>query len=207
MKCKLSTSSFWLGLGMVCLFLTQGLWAQSPSASLPGVNTGCGYTPTPTAPIRPQPRPDQTETQFKSPRLLLVAGRSSDRDSSSATIVGFWKVELLLPDGTVFDDGYATWHSDGTELMNSGRAPMTGSFCMGAWKQTSQGTYKLNHVALSWDATGTVFTGPANIRETITVDSSGNTYKGTFTLDQYDTNGHLLAHFAGNVIAQRITAD
>jgi len=121
--------------------------------------------------------------------------------------VGFWKVQLVLDDGTVFDDGYATWHSDGTELMNSGRPPMTGSFCMGVWRQTKSGPYKLNHFALSWDSTGTVFVGPANIRETITVDPSGKTYRGLFALDQFDTNGNVLAHFAGKVIGLRITAD
>jgi hypothetical protein len=129
------------------------------------------------------------------------------QDGESAAIVGLWKIEFVLPDGTIFDSGYATWHSDGTELMNSGRAPMTGSFCMGAWKQNSDGTYKLNHFALSWDPTGTVFVGPANIRETITVDASGNSYKGKFVLNQYDTSGNLLAHFSGKISAVRITAD
>jgi hypothetical protein len=28
-------------------------------------------------------------------------------------------------------------------------------------------------VALSWDSTGTVLVGPANIRETVTVDAAG----------------------------------
>ncbi|MGH8300576.1 MAG: hypothetical protein ACRET5_03820, partial [Steroidobacteraceae bacterium] len=42
---------------------------------------------------------------------------------------------LPLPDGASVDAGYVTWHDDGTELMNSGRAPSTGSFCMGVWKQ------------------------------------------------------------------------
>jgi hypothetical protein len=60
---------------------------------------------------------------------------------------------------------------------------------------------------LSWDPTGTTLVGPANIREMITVDASGKTYRGTFTLNQFNVNGNLLAHFAGKVIALRITAD
>ena len=39
--------------------------------------------------------------------------------------------------------------------MNSGRPPITGNFCMGAWTQTEEGAHKLNHFALSWDPTGT----------------------------------------------------
>ena len=203
MNCKFGRTSFWIGLGTVCLLLSQGLWAQSANV---GTKTGCGYSlEQPTTPIRPQQRPGQAEKRDGSPRLILVADHSGEGDG--ATIVGLWRVQLLLADGTVFDSGYATWHSDGTELMNSGRPPMTGSFCMGAWKLTNQGTYQLNHIALSWDSTGTVFVGPANIRETITVDPSGNTYSGSFTLNQYDANGNLLAHFAGKVVAQRITAD
>jgi hypothetical protein len=204
MNCKFGRTSFWIGLGTVCLLLTQGLWGQSANV---GAKTGCGYSmEQPTTPARPQQKSGQAETE-RSPRLVMVSDRHADPDGGSATIVGLWSVTFLLADGSVFDSGYATWHSDGTELMNSGRPPMTGSFCMGVWKLTNQGTYQLNHIALSWDSTGTVFVGPANIRETITVAPSGNTYSGTFTLNQYDPNGNLLAHFAGKVVAQRITAD
>jgi hypothetical protein len=50
----------------------------------------------------------------------------SDRDES---IVGLWKFKMIaknskgIPDGTEVDFGYATWHSDGTELTNSGLRP------------------------------------------------------------------------------------
>ena len=49
--------------------------------------------------------------------------------------------------------------------------------------------------------------GNDQIRERITVDASGKTYRGTFALNQFDVNGNLLAHFAGKVIALRVTAD
>jgi hypothetical protein len=202
MSCKFGRT-FWIGLGTVCLVLSQGLWGQATNL---GMKTGCGYSvEQPATPVLPQQRPGKTENE-RSARLVLVSEHHGD-DSGNASIVGLWSVTFLLADGSVFDSGYATWHSDGTELMNSGRAPMTGSFCMGAWKLTNQGTYQLNHVALSWDSTGTVFVGPANIRETITVAASGNSYSGSFTLNQYDTNGNLLAHFVGKIVATRITAD
>jgi hypothetical protein len=128
-----------------------------------------------------------------------------------APIVGLWKIQFLskgnpgIDDGTVLDDGYATWHSDGTELMNSSRPPMTGNFCMGVWKQTGRSTFTLNHFALSWDKTGTTFVGPTNIREVVTVDPSHDAYRGTFTITQYDVDGETaLGGPAGIVVGTRI---
>jgi hypothetical protein len=156
--------------------------------------------------------------------LVLISGHNdpgSDDDSDIADIVGLWKFEFTATSPFVgpFDAGYVTWHSDGTELMNSGRAPTTGSFCMGVWKQIGHSTYKLNHFALAWafDANapvtgpgtgGAIFVGPTNIREQVTLDSSGNSYEGNFTLVQYEPDGiTVLATITGTVTATRITAD
>ena len=133
-----SNSRFWLGLGILCLVLAPGLWAQSP-------NIGCGYSPNPKA-----------SASLKPASLELV----SDGDRASAPITGFWKIQLALPDGTVIDQGYATWHADGTEIINSSRPPISGNFCMGVWKRTGRSTYKLNHFAMGWDASGTNLIGP-----------------------------------------------
>jgi hypothetical protein len=195
--------------------------AQAPSAKIPSTlaDTGCGYSPSeaPAAPTRRQQKSSEAKGHFRLASLVMVSGRerTSDDDSDRAGIVGLWKVKFVskgntgigIPDGAPLDSGYATWHSDGTEIMNSGRVPKTGSFCMGVWKQTGRSSYKLNHFALSWDPTGTTLIGPTNIREEITLDGSENSYSGTFTIDQYDTEGHLLVHISGVVSAQRITAD
>ena len=84
---------------------------------------------------------------------------------------------------------------------------MTGSFCMGVWKQTGHRTFRLSHVALSWDSSGTTFVGPASIREVVTVDGRGQHYSGTFTVTQYDTNGNVIVQILGVISAERITAD
>jgi hypothetical protein len=140
----------------------------------------------------------------------------------SSPITGLWKIvftaagdvgpgapanALPLPDGTPVDAGYVTWHDDGTELMNSGRAPSTGSFCMGVWKQVGRRTYELNHWALSWvpdyqpgvtDSWSALpggideafhALGPTNIQETITLTGVNNGYTGRFTLTQYVNDG------------------
>jgi len=134
-------------------------------------------------------------------------------DSEDASIVWLCQITFTsrgtpgIPDGTVIDAGYATWHADGTEIMNSGRPPITSSFCMGVWKQVGRSTFRLNHVALSWDTSGMNFVGRASIKEQITVDRIGNGYNGTFTIDQFDTSGNVLAHITGEVTGRRITVN
>jgi hypothetical protein len=195
--------------------------AQTPSTKSPAslIEGGCGYSPSeaPAAPARPQQKSSGAQGHYRLASLVMVSARerNSDDDSDRAAIVGLWKVKFIskgntgigIPDGAPLDDGYATWHRDGTEIMNSRRAPKTGSFCMGVWKQTGRSSYKLNHFALSWDPTGTTLIGPTNIKEEIVLDGSENSYSGTVTIDQYDTEGHLLVHISGIVSGQRITAD
>jgi hypothetical protein len=144
-----------------------------------------------------------------SPRVRTVA--FGDDDNDRAPIVGLWKIQFILPgagpmgEDVVIDDGYATWHSDGTELMNSSRPPVTGSFCMGVWKQTGRRTFSLNHWALSWSDDGSTFVGPTNITEVVTVYGDGDSYKGTFQITQYDKTGKTpLGGPSGIVVGTRI---
>jgi len=209
--------------GVACVVPVQSLKAQSTavtrtavspqnSPALIAANTGCGYSvgEQPAIPGRPRQNSGRPEHEVKQPSVVLVSNHDGD---DGAPIVGLWKVKFVsenstgIPDGTVIDDGYATWHSDGTEIMNSGRPPITGNFCMGVWKQTRPSTFKLNHFGLSWDPNGTFLIGPANIREEVVVNQSGNNYAGTFTIDQFDVDGNRLARITGKVIAKRITTD
>jgi hypothetical protein len=159
----------------------------------------CGYAGGHTATVQPQHW--QGPAPFRPASFLLVAHQDSDD-----RIVGFWKVEFVLDDGTVIDHGFAQWHSDGTEIMNSSRPPATSNFCLGVWQKSGPSRYKLNHFGLSWDPNGN-FIGPARIQEDVILDHSGNNYVGTFTIDQYDPSGNLLAHIAGQVTATRVTVD
>jgi hypothetical protein len=133
-------------------------------------------------------------------------------------IVGMWKVTFIAkgnvgpglpPDGVVVDNAFAQWHSDGTEIMNSSRNPVTQSFCMGVWKKEDSRRYELNHFAISWDPTThpDAPEGLANIREDVILSHNGKTFSGTFTIDQYDQSGNLLVHLTGELEGRRITAD
>jgi hypothetical protein len=153
--------------------------------------------------------PDSDPLQFGS--LLRIA-------DDSDPIVGMWHVAFTAqgneagpPDGTPIDNALATWHSDGTELMNSVRPPQDGDFCMGVWKKIGKNTYKLNHFA--WFANDTANapsgignpTGPTRILQQIALSQDGKHYSGTFILDAYDTSGTQVAHIVGVIAATRIT--
>jgi hypothetical protein len=146
-------------------------------------------------------------------QLLPVAFLAKDdRDNDDASIVGFWHQKLVskgsagIEDGTVLDDGLAQWHSDGTEILNSNRPTISGSFCLGMWEKVKERTYRLNHFPLPYDATGTVFVGPVNIRAEVTLTRDGNQYSGTFTYEQYDPTGKIVVGSAQGIITgTRIT--
>lgn len=123
-------------------------------------------------------------------------------------ITGLYRFTFSVQ-GHVADQGFVTWHADGTEIMNSGKPPVTQSFCMGAWTQTGRHTYRLNHWALSWDATGQNFIGPANIREDITLASDNNSYNGDFTITQYTPDGTqpIGPTVHGTIAAVRVRVD
>lgn len=151
---------------------------------------------------------------FQSSSFLRIDRAEND------PIVGMWHVTFTAqgneagpPDGTPIDNSLVTWHSDGTELMNSARPPQDGDFCMGVWKKVGKSTYKLNHFA--WLANDTANapsgignpTGPTRIFEEVTLSPDKKHYTGTFTLDAYDTGGTQVAHIVGVIAATRITLD
>jgi hypothetical protein len=128
-------------------------------------------------------------------------------------VVGLWNWKMTsegtqgIPDGTVVDQGFSQWHTDGTELTVSGnRAPATGDVCLGAWKKVSPRHYKLSHYGISFD-TSNNYVGLAHITQKIIVSEDGMSSSGDFTIDQYDTSGNLLVHIAGQIAGTKITAD
>lgn len=149
--------------------------------------------------------------------LPVSAGSSED------PIVGMWHVTFTAEgntgpdapkDGAPIDNTLIVWHSDGTEIMNSGLIPpQDGDFCLGVWEKTGPCKYKVNHLPwLSNDTSGGPSgigkpTGPTRIIQEVTLSPDGKHYTGTFTLDAYDTSFNRIAHVVGVIKGTRITMD
>jgi hypothetical protein len=169
----------------------------------------CGSLEKPSSGRLLRPQSWQLQNPPETGTLVLAS-----EDESDDPIVGFWKVTFIakgnsgIPDGTVIDKAFVQWHSDGTEIMNSSRPPVTSSFCLGVWKKVGSSKYKLNHFAISWDANNNVSpVGPANIREVVHLSADGETFAGTFTINQYDQSGNTLLHVQGQITGTRIKVD
>lgn len=131
-------------------------------------------------------------------------------------IVGMWRFQLVAPNGAVVDFGYAQWHSDGTEIQNSGlHAPITSNFCLGVWKQVGPGTYQLNHFPLAWDVTGQSPANAIQLTEKVKLTDEDH-LTGTFTLKVYvwTSTDSLdvapstpVATVTGTITATRVTID
>ncbi len=136
----------------------------------------------------------------------------------SAPIVGMWHVVFTahamngspIPD-TPIDNAVLIFNSDGTEVMNSGRPPQDGNFCLGVWEQTGKSKYYVNHIPWAANDTTNAPSGIGNptagdqLLEEITMSPDGKSYSGKFKLDAYDMNGHLSVSFTGVLTATRIT--
>ena len=151
--------------------------------------------------------------------MLLRAALTNDDQFDDASIVGMWHViftaktmnKAPIPN-TVIDNALVVWHSDHTEIMNSGRPAQDGNFCMGVWEQVGRYSYKLNHFSMGNDfdptappeTVGPPSAGPAHITEDVTLSRDGNHFSGPFTLDAPDTH-NVVTSFTGVVTATRIT--
>jgi hypothetical protein len=138
--------------------------------------------------------------------------------SQNTPITGMWHVTFTAqgntqgpPDGTPIDNALITYHADGTEIMNSGRPPQDGDFCMGVWKKTGKSTYTANHFAWAGNDTSGGTTGIGNpqgttrIVENLTLSADGNSFTGTFSLKGTDTSGNTTVEILGVLSGTRIT--
>lgn len=202
---------------------TLGLAVLAAMAT-PSVFAGCGSgMPGKAAPAGKQPQVHFMQAAYRPARFVLV-----DSSQPGADIVGLWHVVFVQNSdfgGGLFDDSYAEWHSDGTEIMNSGtHSPAYGNFCMGAWTTSGPSTYTLKHIALDYSGNppGSAAQGSTTpsviviIHEYVTVDSTGNRFSGTFTADIYapysssfpaTPGAHIAQVGAGAILGERITAN
>jgi hypothetical protein len=138
-------------------------------------------------------------------RTVIDPELAGPRASNANSIVGLW-LTTFTSQGQIVDQGFDMWTSDGLEVLNDTPPPATGNVCLGTWVRVSPNTYLLKHPSWTFDEAGNL-NGTAIIRETITVDPAGNTYKGTFTVDVMTLSGNPIQHFNGTIAGTRITVD
>jgi hypothetical protein len=145
----------------------------------------------------------------------LISAKSS---AASAPLVGMWNFQFIsegntthnpsIADGTQLNWGYNQFHSDETEILNSGaRMPAQENFCLGVWQKTGHATYQVNHFALNYNPTTGGLVGKILVVETLTVSPGGTAFSGTFVETVFDINGNKTDHLTGQVTGQRITTD
>jgi hypothetical protein len=134
---------------------------------------------------------------------LATNNSNFNHDSFGANgIVGLWTATFTSGGQTV-DVAFDAWHSDGIEVLNDYTNPIEGNVCLGVWTQTGPRTFKLKHPSWAFDTTGTLV-GTVLIRETVTLGLDGNSYKGNYSYDIYDTTGAFVTELTGTVAATRI---
>jgi len=193
-------------------FATQVLAAVACAATAPLAFGGCGDM----SGLQPPFQMAQPLAAAASPRVARAAA-DGPLFAIFASPVGMWNVQFVakgdaghnppIPDGALVDFGYVQWHSDGTEIMNSGtHAPASQNFCLGVWGRTGPFAYEVNHFALSYDPASGALAAKVNIREQITLDPKGNSYSGTFAIDVYDpVSEDQVDHVVGDILATRVT--
>jgi hypothetical protein len=154
-------------------------------------SAGCGFeppAPTPTIRAPTMQQPSALRQMVYRPgsdgaRFVLTSDELGRHNEPS--IVGMWRFELIAPDGSTADDGYAVWHADGTEIQNSGvHAPPTSNFCLGVYERVGDRTYELNHFPLGWDASGQASAVAIQLTETVKLTDNDH-MTGTFTIKVY----------------------
>jgi hypothetical protein len=183
-------------------------FALLTALAIPAVHAQCGPSLTPRSvawnltPALGAPKLAPAPTAKVEPE-----SKASPR-ANQASIVGLWMTTFLVG-GQIGDQGFDVWHADGTELLNDNPPPASGNVCVGVWVQTDRNSYRLYHPSWTFDAKGNV-NGTAIIREAVSVDAAtGDTFKGTFTVDYYDLAGNHLTgqSVSGQLTGQRIIVD
>jgi hypothetical protein len=121
------------------------------------------------------------------------------------SMVGLWQIQFTIGDQTI-QEAYQLWNAGGTEVHNPNVDPRGGNVCLGVWKHTSHGAFRLAHRVWSYDTNGN-FLGTIHLSETVTVGQDGNTHSGSFTSDFYDPSGNFVNEVTGNVTGERISVD
>jgi hypothetical protein len=158
------------------------------------------------------------------PKIPFVSPPGDDERKEPATIVGLWHliytatyttagplpVPLVPPGSFPFVESYKTWHADGTEFENAFLPPVDGNICFGVWKEMKDGSVKLHHIGLMFDAAAGKIANVFTVDEINTVAPDGKTYSGHFDMKIFDASdvygtGTVLQEIKGTTAGTRIS--
>ena len=118
------------------------------------------------------------------------------------SFLGLWHV-VYTSGGVTMQESFDQWHADGLEFEVADL--QIGAMCQGTWEQTEPGTVKLFHVGWNFDPTGTTLIGSFIMVQSDTLSADGNTYDGTFLIQNFDLSGnHVPGDLSGPVHATRL---
>jgi hypothetical protein len=121
---------------------------------------------------------------------------------------GSWLYTVTIP-GYTFQ-GIETYAAGGgyTEADQLSFSPLgVASAGHGAWEMTGKKTFDLTYINLTFDAFSTGNpTGTLKVRQTTTIDASGNSYTGSGDYTYYDLDGNPIPSISGTftITAKRI---
>ena len=151
-------------------------------------------------------KPDASRLHRSAKVLQGAQFAAPGQGNKNNSIVGLWHVTYVAPDGSTVYESFDQWHGDGNEFEVADVG--VGVVCQGTWKQTPAGTVRLFHIGWKFDLNNVV-NGTFTITQTNMVGGDGNSYQGTFELQNFDLDGNHIdgEDVSGTVKATRLTVN
>ena len=134
----------------------------------------------------------------------------ADQNDSSSGPEGSWLYSVTIRDLGSFQ-GVETYsvgggYSEADQLSFSPSSVASAGH--GAWKSMGRGKFLLTYLNLTFDKFSTgVPTGTSKVRQTATIDKTGNSYSGSGDFNYFDTGGNLVFGGTFTITATRILVE
>ncbi len=116
--------------------------------------------------------------------LICLGLAPNTQASNPHSIVGLWVSHYVSTTNGSEAYTHDQWYSDGLEFEAGTVAP--GAVCQGTYERISNGSYRLYHVAWTFDPSTGVNNGYWDEHLIATVSSDGQSYSGTYARKFYD---------------------
>ena len=135
------------------------------------------------------------------PLLAQEGGLSLNADKS---LVGTWQV-AVTPNGAPSFRAYNQFNADGTSIeFDNANPPGQQTIAVGPWKSTGERQYQMFEVNQLFDPSGN-YQGELHVSARITLDSGGNTFDSSFTVQVFDNHDNLIVQAKGTAKGKRLS--